>query len=161
MRIPAAALVLIACLTATSAAQDSKDTFVSKSLGVSIEPPAVQGSAGYLVAAFSTPLQDGFSANVNVQRQEFRQSIDAYDELTKAQFVQAGFTVVKRERRGEREIVYEYTGQLQGRALHWYARAVAATPHVYLITATALDSSWPAQKAMLVRSVESFRIHGK
>jgi hypothetical protein len=149
-------LVLFA--TIGGAAEAPKDVFISTSLGFSIQPPAPALTSGktYQVALFSLPAEQGFAGNVNIQQQEFPDSIEAYNNLTVSQFKEAGITLLKLERRNG-EFLYEYAGQLQGLRLHWYARAVSAPPYVYLVTATALEGSWPNQRAALVRSVESFK----
>ena len=146
---------LMAVAIASAHAEERKDIFVAGSLGFSIEPLVPAGNGTYQVAAFFLPEEKGFSGNVNVQRQEFPDSIAAYDRLSMGQFAQLGLKVIRREQRNG-EYVYEYTGNMQGRALHWYARAVSAPPHVYLVTATTLEASWARQKALLMRSVDSF-----
>jgi len=136
-------------------AEERKDIFIASSLGFTIEPPASAGDGTYQVAIFNLPTELDFSGSVNVQRQEFPDSIAAYDQLTMSQFKQFGMSLMKREQR-KGEYVYEYTGHMQERSLHWYARAISVPPYVFLVTATALEESWPKQKTILVKSVESF-----
>lgn len=158
MRDSVIGVVILVLLVASNAlAKNHEDIFVAKSLGFSIQSPVLvpSSSESYQVAIFNLPAEKGFSGNVNVQCQEYAYSLDAYDQLSRDQFAQLGFTIIGREKR-KGEYVYEYSGQMQGLELHWYVRAVAAPRYIYLITATALEKSWPKQKNALIKSVESF-----
>lgn len=139
------------------------DSYVSDTLGFSIQPPAAGAESGSdirPVASFFLPVENGFAGNVNVQRQRYGESLDAYMKLSLAQFRAAGFTIISQARKGN-ELRIEYSGRMKEVDLHWYARAVPAPPYVYLITATARQTSWPAQKQALMRSVDSFVLKAK
>ncbi len=135
------------------------NNYVAGDLGISIEVPVSTDAQGdsYQVAAFLLPPSDGFSANVNVQKQRFGDSLEAYDKLSTAQFREFKFAVVKTARKGN-QVTWEYMGDLQGRKLHWYARAIKSGDYVYLATGTVLESRWDKQKAAIIRSVESFTV---
>ena len=138
MRI--AAISIILCVLASGAlAAESKNAFVSNDLGISIDAPIAKDTKvpNYQIAMFFLPASDNFAANVNVQKQQFAESIDAYDKLTTSQFKLFNMTVLNRILKGN-ELRYECKGDMQGRTLHWYARAIKAGQHIYLVTATAL-----------------------
>jgi hypothetical protein len=54
-------------------------------------------------------------------------------------------------------VTFEYSGPLQGRSLHWYARAEKSGGRVYLATATAAEQQWAKQGAQLKACVDSLR----
>ena len=103
------------------------------------------------------PASDGFAANVNVQIQPYSGTLDEYIALSEEQFKAAGFKVVQRSKQGQSAVVFEYVGEMQGRALHWYAKAVHATDRVYLVTATATETQWKREAVPLKECVDSFR----
>ena len=129
--------------------------------GFSIEPlPAAPPGVQQLVLTMSLPPDDtGFAANVNVMRQPWADTLDAYDDLTDAQLDQMGWRVTEREAL-EGELRYRYEGAFQGRPLRWSARAVPGDGVVFLVTATATPEQWERSGAQLDRSVESFEPEG-
>ncbi|MDH4100284.1 MAG: hypothetical protein OEV28_06880 [Nitrospirota bacterium] len=156
MRIATISFLLIVLVSSAFAAEQ-RNAFVSNDLGISIEAPIAKDakSPTYQIAMFFLPASDNFAANVNVQKQQFIEPIEAYDKLTTSQFKEFNLTVLNRTLKGN-ELRYEYKSDMQGRKLHWYARAIKAGQHVYLVTATSLDSQWEQQKSLLIKSVESF-----
>lgn len=156
MRIATISILLI-FLASGALAAEQRNTFVSNDLGISIEAPIDKDtkSPTYQIAMFFLPTSDNFAANVNVQKQQFIEPIEAYDKLTTSQFKQFNMTVLNRTLRTN-ELRYEYKGDMQGRTLHWYAKAIKTGQHVYLVTATSLDSQWEQQKSLLIKSVDSF-----
>lgn len=103
------------------------------------------------------PATDGFSANVNVQIQPYLGTIDEYVALSLQQFKSAKCTLLQRKTLGKSASVLEYSGEMQGRLLHWYARAEKSAGRVYLVTATAADGQWSSVAARLKACVDSFR----
>lgn len=158
MRLPMLSLMVIALAT-EAAASGPENRFVSADYGISIEAPASKNliAANSQIAAFFLPPSDNFSANVNILRQQSSESLDAYDKTSMAQFKQFKITVLNRTLTAN-EVRYEYKGDLQGKALHWYVRTVKAGQHLYLVTATGLESQWEQQKPLLMKSVESFTV---
>ena len=156
MRTTAISVILVV-LTSGAIAAEPKNSFVSSDLGISIEVPIVKDTKNpnHQIAMFFLPASDNFAANVNIQKQQFAESIEVYDKLTMNQFKQFNMTVLNRMLKGN-ELRYEYKGDMQGRTLHWYARAIKTGQHVYLVTATSLDSQWGQQKSLLIKSVDSF-----
>jgi len=151
--------ILAIALASASLAGEKKNTYISEDLGISIEVPMSKESKApsYQVAIFLLSASDGFAANVNIQKQKYSASIEAYDNLTVRQFKNFKFNVLERKRK-DNEVTYEYKGYGQGKSLHWYARAIKQGKHVYLVTATGLDSHWSEQKAELMNSVNSFKV---
>jgi hypothetical protein len=121
------------------------------------KPPAFGAGNEGQVFYYFLPSHDEFSANVNLQIQSFAGSLDEYDRITRGQFDQSGITLIDGHTSGN-ELVYEYAGDMNGRALHWYARAIKSGGSIYLVTATALNSRWNLEKKALIASVQSFRL---
>ncbi|OGW42198.1 MAG: hypothetical protein A2010_10665 [Nitrospirae bacterium GWD2_57_9] len=145
MRITTVSIMLVV-LASGALAAEPRNAFVSNDLGISIEAPIAKDtkSPNYQIAMFFLPASDNFAANVNVQKQQFREALKTYDKLTMSQFRQFNMTVLNRMLKGN-DLRYEYKGDMQGRTLHWYARAIKTEQHVYLVTATSLDSQCSAQ----------------
>lgn len=150
---------LVIALSLSSLAGEKKNTFVAKDLGISMEVPISKESDAPInqIAMFFLSVSDGFAANVNVQKQKYSDSIEAYDKLSTNQFKTIKWTVLKRNLQ-RNEVLYEYKGETQGRKLHWYSRAIKFDKYVYLVTATCLESHWKKQKMELIKSVDSFKI---
>lgn len=100
---------------------------------------------------------DAFAPNVNVQIQPHKGSLKEFAELSRKGFAAAGLKVVS-EKVTATETVWEYAGTVQGRALHWYARAVPKKDRIYIVTATATESQWTASSEKLKSCVDSFRL---
>ena len=157
MRALALCMILLVSFAASGATEE-RNTFFATDLGFSMKVPIDESyrEPSYQVATFFLPPSDGFAPNVNVQRQAFAGTIEQYDELSVAQFSAYKFTVVSRKL--EKGVAsYEYKGQTGAKRLHWYARALKKEKHVYLITASTLESQWKGAKKKLIGSVDSFR----
>jgi len=140
-------------------AEKNKNRLVSQ-YGFSIDFP-LAGEAttpSYLMAQFFLPADNNFSPNVNIIRQKYDKSLEAYDKLSMNQFKQQlKAEVLTREIKGGR-ITYEYKGEMLSKKFHWYARAFKQNEEFYLVTATALESQWEKYKDKLVKSVNSFKL---
>jgi len=117
-------------------------------------PPHVQGSQPL---AMLLPSDQGFSANVNVQIQPFNGDILEYRALSQSQFEQLGLKIVS-ESIKQNEVTLEYSGDMHGRVLHWYSKAIKQGPYVYLATATSLEINWPQNRYELVQAVDSLEL---
>jgi hypothetical protein len=106
------------------------------------------------------PTADGFAANVNVQIQPYAGTMDDYIALTLEQLKSADFKLLQKKVSGKAIAVFDYTGKMQGRALHWYARAEKSGARVYLVTASATDEQWNKVATRLKACVDSFRCDG-
>lgn len=126
--------------------------------GFSIAPlEAPLGQSPHQALMMLLPQTDGFSASVNVQIQPYTGTIDEYLALSLQQFKSAGLKLLQQKTPGKSVAVFEYTGEMEGQVLHWYARAEKAAGKVYLVTATAADEQWSKVSAQLKVCVDSFR----
>ena len=81
--------------------------------------------------------------------------------LTEKQLADAGVAMkppVKREVSGRPAVLMEYTGQMQGRELHFLQLAVVMPKRVLLVTYTAPEAAFPGLEKELRRSLESFKL---
>lgn len=104
------------------------------------------------------PASNGFAPNVNVQIQPFSGTIDAYMKVSHDEFKAMGISVLNEKRTGKDSVSFEYSGPMNGRTLHWYARAVRVPQKVYLVTATAAEEQWAASASDLKECVNSFTL---
>jgi len=116
------------------------------------------GSSPTQVVMMFLPASDGFSPNVNVQIQPFSGTLKDYIALSKKQFDEMKIKLISEQQKNDNEWVTEYSGNMQGMSLHWYARAVLGNQKVYLITATANDSQWAKVSEQLKKNIESFKL---
>lgn len=103
------------------------------------------------------PPSGGFASNVNIQIQPFDKGIEAYATASKGQFTGAGVTINSEKIEGDTWTV-EYSGDMQGRKLHFYARALFKKDRVFLATATALQGDWVTSSAALKACVDSLQL---
>lgn len=132
-------------------------TLVFEEAGFSIKAlDAPPGTAGAQPLTMLLPASDGFSANVNVQIQPYNGSLAQYKNLSDAQFKQFGFKpLISKVSNGS--VIFEYTGSMSGKTLHWYSRGYKKGDFVYLVTATAQAANWQKTKNKLMSVVDSFR----
>src|SRR5258706_6400943 len=154
-------LFSFATLIALENAAESTNRLHFPVAGFTIAPlEAPPGESPQQALMMFLPAADGFAANVNVQIQPYNGSIDDYLALSLKQFKSAGLKVVQQKMPAKSVATFEYTGELQGRSLHWYARAEKSAGSVYLVTATAAPSQWSTEAARLKSCVDSFRCEG-
>ncbi len=117
-------LALLTCAVALAAAP-ARTTFPDAGFSIqTLEAPPESGS--YLVLMMFLPPEQGFQPNVNVMVQTYDGTIADYLQLTLKQFEQLGYRTLRSGQRDGRTVYVEYSGRFQGRAMHWYAVAVAA-----------------------------------
>jgi len=151
-------LLTLASLTTKTDAAESTNRLLFPVTGFSIQPlETAVGKVPQLALFMALPVSDGFAANVNVQIQPYSGTLDEYIALSEEQFKAAGWKVIQRSKQGQSAVVFEYTGDMQGRALHWYARAEHGAGRVYLVTATATQTQWKREAVALKVCVDSFR----
>lgn len=127
--------------------------------GFSITPlEARPGPMSVMPLTMSLPATGNFSANVNVLIQPYEESIEDYTALSLKQFKDNGLKVIEQKKLGKSAVVFQCSGELQGRDLHWYARAEKLGAHVYLVTATATEKQWADQGSQLKGCVDSFQL---
>ena len=105
----------------------------------------------------SLPASDGFAPNISVQVQQYSGSLNDYAELSINQFDQMKLNVIKKNV-NQTNIIFEYSGVMYDRNLHWYAAAYKKNNSVFLITATSLESQWNALSQKLISCVNSFKL---
>lgn len=119
-----------------------------------LEPASFENGANPLILCL--PAKDNFAANVNVAIQPFTGTMKQYIEISKDQFQSAGMKILSEKNVSDTEWVCEYSGEMNGSELHWYARAVAKGKLVYLVTGTGRDADWKDQSAAIIGCVDSF-----
>ena len=152
-------LILIASLGLTGSAVQGESTnrlhFAVS--GFSIAPlEAPLGQTPQQAIIMFLPVKGDFAPNVNVQIQPYEGSLDEYWALSLKQFEGAGFKLVQPAKLKGSSVVFEYKGTMQGRLLHWYARAEKSRDRVYLVTATAPEERWTETAPRLKACVDSF-----
>jgi hypothetical protein len=149
-------LAVIFALSCFAGEADTRLQF--KTNGFSIAPlECVSDTTPYQPVMMFLPATEAFAPNVNVQIQPYDGTLKDFVALSQQQFKAGGFTVLK-EKMTEATVAWEYSGMLQGRKLHWYARALQKKNKIYLVTATATESQWVTVSAKLKNCVDSFRI---
>ena len=115
------------------------------------------GQAGTQPLTMMLAARNGFAANVNVQIQAYPGSMQDYIELSKAQFEQMGLKMVNKRIEGD-TIWFEYAGDMNGRSLHFYSKAVKKGKFFYLATGTDLEQNWQHSSAQLKAVVDSLQL---
>ena len=153
-RMTIVTLLAFGCLVCLGAVSPGRLHF--KTTGFSIEPlETPPGRTPHQALMMFLPASDGFAPNVNVQVQPYAGTIGEYAALSRKQFVAAKFKPIKETRLGKAAVLLEYSGKLQGRSLHWYAKAVSTGTTVYLATATATETQWRTAAGRLKACVDS------
>lgn len=149
-------LLLLLLFALPCQAEDTRMHF--KKNGFSIAPlEGKSDSTPYVVVMMFLPASEGFAPNVNVNIQPYTGTIKEYAALSRRQFAAAKYTVV-REKLSPTSAVWEYSGEAQGRKLHWYAKAVRKEGKVYLVTATSTEAQWKTVSARLKACVDSLSV---
>jgi hypothetical protein len=148
------ALVFAMCLCASACIGGAtSDRLTFRAGRFSIEP-----LENCQTVAMAMPMTDGFTPNVTVQIQPYPGTVDDYVALSKQQFTQVGFKLIREARRGKSGWVVEYRGTMADRSLHWYAKAELRQKKAYLATAAALESQWPSASRKLKACVDSLQV---
>jgi len=151
-------ILLLVTLAFSLPAADSTNRLYFPVSGFSIAPlEASPGEKTSQALMMFLPASGDFAGNVNVQIQPYSGTIEEYTTLTLKQFKDAGMKLIAQKKAGTSGVLFEYSGELQGRALHWYSRAEKRAGHVYLATATAAEEDWPRQGTQLKTCVDSLR----
>jgi len=136
--------------------QDS--VYISKELNFKITPPKIDKKAvNTSVAMFYLPQEKGFSPNISIIVQDFKESMAEYDKMNKEEIANMKWTILKSEI-SEDQATYEYTGLNSGVKIRCYTRACKVGNSIYLITATALEEQWEETSSALITSVKSFQL---
>lgn len=160
--IPSLALLFLAAPSTVAAPAPA--TFVDPVHRFSVEVPALgrpdaAPTVGRLVVA--GPMIDGFATNCNVQVQYPRMGHEEFVALSLQQFAAAGFPVLVNEAvkvSGLPATRWEYRGSVGGRALHFLALVVTDAERVVMLTCTAPEERFEAERAELGSVLESFEV---
>jgi hypothetical protein len=156
--------VVLALLLAPAVAAEERSTYTDPQYGFSLEVPALGDPAGVPAVQrliVSGPRRDGFATNCNVQVQYPRMGHEEFVALSLQQFAAAGFPVVANEAgkvSGLPATRWEYRGSVGGRALHFLALVVTDAERVVMLTCTAPEERFEAERAELARVLESFEV---
>lgn len=162
MKTKSIAILFLMTLALSLPAVDSTNRLYFPVTGFSIAPlETPPGEHTCQALMMFLPATGNFAGNVNVQVQPYRGTFEEYTTLTLNQFKDAGVKLIAQKKAGNSGVVMEYTGVMQGRALHWYARAEKAGDHVYLATATATEQDWARQGPQLKTCVDSLRCESR
>src|SRR5437016_8997831 len=116
--------IALAMLLISAGASESTNRLKFPAAGFSIAPlDSPPGNATYQALLMCLPPTENFAGNVNVQIQPYNGTLDEYMTLTSSQFKSAGLKVVEQKRLAKSVAAFEYYGEMQGKSLHWYARA--------------------------------------
>jgi hypothetical protein len=159
MRTRSLLLGIITLLSAAVAPSTNANTIELPSYGFQIDAlDGTVGDAPVQALAMFLPAADGFAANINVQIQPYKGSMKDYIGLSKGQFAQMRWKIIAEQQPSENEWTVEYSGELQGKELHFYARSVSKNGRVYVATATAKESQWRELEAKLRKNVDSLKL---
>ncbi len=139
-------------------------TYTNKAYGITMSIPEFAEDAtrpAVQLAQFFGPAEDKFAANVNVQVQFQKTTVDAYIDATKSDMATLGLELTKVSKvkvSGHSAVEFEAKGTVRGLPLLFVSRAIMRSDHTVLITGTALASKRTAHFASLQRSVRSLRL---
>lgn len=105
------------------------------------------------------PAQDGFAPNVNIEIQAYDGTMEGYADISRGQFRNAGFEILS-EKIVDGQLTFEFKGKVEGKPLHWYAKAMKRKNRFFLVTATAAETQWNGVSAKLKACVDSFALDG-
>lgn len=151
-------LIIMTLLSYPCSGESTGNRLHFKTNGYSIDAlETTTDSPVYQTLLMHLPATDGFSPNVNIQIQIFDGSLEKYGEESEKSINAAGFTIVS-ENKQPGSMTWEYSGKMQDYQLRWYAKAIKRDNKIYLATATALDSQWPAVEKQLKQCVDSLKL---
>jgi hypothetical protein len=144
-------MVLLLFSVSSAARAYENDQFSINSIG------KVQYDSSRRMLIMLMPASDGFSPSINVSVKEYPDSLRSFAEMTEGQFEQMGFEKIQHRLLADK-LIFEYTGKIQGRLLHWYAVAHKKGDKMFVVTATAAESQWQNVSGKLLSCVRSFRL---
>jgi hypothetical protein len=137
----------------------AEDKYINTTFGFEMSAPQAgeESSAVYQNSVFYLPAKGGFAANVNVQIQQYTDTIESYKKVSEEEFKRMSLKIIKSAIESG-VFVTEYSGKMQGYDLHFYAKAFKTKDKIYLITAASLENSWQTDGPVLTQSVNSFKL---
>ncbi|HAU38828.1 MAG TPA: hypothetical protein DCX07_14070 [Phycisphaerales bacterium] len=134
------------------------DKLVFPNHGFAISPLDQPAKGVNQVFFMFLPASGGFAPNVNVQTQTYEGTLDEYVALSLNHFKEAKIAIISSSKPDKDTAVFEYSGRMEERALHWYAKAVLKGGTAYLVTATATEDQWKEVSQKLKSCVDSFEM---
>ena len=145
-------------LALSLSAQDATNRLRFPATGFSIAPlEASPGDEARKALMMFLPASENFAANVNVLIQPYSGTIEEYTKVTLDAYKANGMKVLQQKEISRSVVVFEVTGEMDGRTLHWYSRAEKVAGRIYLATGTAREEDWPRQGAPIKNCVDSLR----
>ncbi len=152
-----AAFAILCCLPAIAEDTPARLHFNTNSFSIrALEGPAGNQPAQTLMMFL--PPTEGFAPNVNVQIQPYVGTLADYVALSKRQFKTMGLALLNEQSVGRTAVSLEYSGQMQGRKLHWYARVHLHKGKACIATATAAETQWQTVAKQLKACVDSLEV---
>ena len=149
--------ILAALLVSQIAMAEEASLILFKEIGFQIQPlEAISDTTSSQPLIMMLPPSNGFAPNVNIMIQPYKAKIEQYKEITERQLQQAKFKSLT-SKIDNGVYVFEYLGKMSGGSVHVYSKAHQKDGHVYLITATDIESQWNDNKDKLLKAVDSFR----
>ncbi len=159
-----AMLLALLALTALAEPVEIKD---GRGYTMTVDLPADTSAKAAPIAVATMvmgPPTDGFQPNINVQLQASTDGggLAVFVTTTKGQFTAGGLTLVadkQKKLNGKPAWYFEYSGNMQGRSLHWTALAVEQNPNqILLVTATSTEATWATNKKWLTDGINSVSV---
>ena len=161
--LAAAGLVLVVA-AAAQAPKDPRSTYSDAVYGFAFDAPRFPPAGADQVAIpvnVSGVGEGGFASNVNVMVQPKAASRKAYRDRAIAQFKQMGLTLhaARDLTVSDRDAaLFDYSGRIAGRDLHFLALAVIAKDRVFLVTCTATAGAFKRLEPEFRACLDSFRL---
>ena len=150
--------VLVFTCASLLRAQENPNRIYYPKLGFSIQPLEEESvGSNYVVLQMYLPPTEKGSPNINVMLQEYKESLEEYKIFSDMQLKSINVSILSSAIKDNAYIV-EYTGQMSGKSIHVYTRAVKKGDRIYLITAAASPDQWREYSGKLIRTVNSFRL---
>ena len=126
-------------------------------LGFTMKSLSDSSTSPHQVVMLTLPPEHGFSSNVAVMIQAYEGTLAEYKALTQEQFKTHNISLVN-EHLAETYLIIEYTGFMQDKSLHWYAKAMKKNGSIFLATGSTLGALWDKDKDKIIKSVNSLKL---
>jgi hypothetical protein len=142
------------------AAAEKNAVFEDQQYGFRIEGPQFGDGPVQTRVAILGPVSQGFAPNVNVVLQP-PMSRERFSEMSRRQFKEMELDVKSEQNKavgGREAVLWEYSGPMQGRDLHFLALAVMGESQTYLTTCTATPKQFEKYEQAFRSCLDSFQI---
>jgi len=152
--------ILLSVMLAVPVFAESRLNF--ETYGFSIDnlqvPSGDKGDVFQTVMMF-LPASDGFAPNVNILIQKFSGTVAEYLKISETQFTAAQAVVINKKQT-DKNLILEYTVNMNGKDIHVYSKAIFDKDVVYLASGTSLVSQWKSVGTVLKKNVDSIQLVG-